>query len=270
MPQSWYEDRVRQLLDGLKALERSDEEADAARRDAEARLEKIRSGSRLKDRYLWLLVWANGDREVYNRMKPLRDEIKLRRQQIADIPHRHRTMLGELDDIITDDLGQNDPEFQALLSEQRGLRRKRDTCDDALRTISATRGNITSMSSSMPISPKGRELAAAEKKTNEITAQVGVVHEKVVKVNGVAGTYGSVSGALVRKLNTSFLSGEFRYQQRKDELDTALRTLGEVDRKVRAISGKIEKRLRELDSRRTRLVKAKRDRLLAAHGIRAT
>jgi chromosome segregation ATPase len=270
MPQSWYEDRVRQLLGGLKALEQSDEEAEAARRDAEANLEKIKSGTRLKDRYLWLSVWANGDRSVYDRIKPLRDEIKLRKQQTADIPRRHRTMLDELDDIITDDLGQNDPEFQTLLSDQRELRRKRDTCDYALRTISATRRNITSMSSSMPISPKGKELATAEKKTGEISAQIRVVHGKVVEVNGIAGSYGSVSGALVKKLDPSFLTGEFRYQQRKDGLNTVLRTLGEVDRKVSAISDKIEKRLRELDSRRAQLVKAKRDRLLSTHGIKAT
>jgi chromosome segregation ATPase len=269
MPQSWYEDRVRQLLNGLKTLEQTDEEAESARRDAEAKLEKIKSGTRLKDRYLWLLVWANGDRTVYDRIKPLRDEIKLRRQQIAETPRRHQTMLAELDDIITDDLGQNDAEFQALLSEQRGLRRKRDTCDEALRTIAATRQNITTMSSSMPISPKGRELATAEKKTGEIAAQIRVVHGKVVEVNGVAGSYGSVSGALVKKLNTSFQSGEFRYQQRRDELNTALMTLGEVGRKISAISGKIEKRLRELEHRRAHLVKAKRDRLLSTHGIKA-
>jgi hypothetical protein len=269
MPQSWYEDRVRQLLGGLKALEQSREEAEATRRDAEAELEKIKSGTRLKDRYRWLLVWANGDRAVYDRIKPLRDEIKLRKQQVADTPRRHRTMLGELDDIITDDLGQNDPEFQALLTDQRGLRRKRDTCDEALRTISATSKNITNMSSSMPISPKGKELPTAEKKTSEISAQIRVVHGKVVEVNKIGGSYGSVSGPLVKRLNTSFLSGEFRYQQRKDGLDTALRTLGEVERKISAISAKIGKRLRELENRRAQLVKAKRDRLLSTHGIKA-
>jgi hypothetical protein len=270
MPQSWYEDRVRQLLSGLKALEQSDEEAKAARRDAEVKLEKIKSGTRLKDRYLWLLVWANGDRSVYDRIKPLRDEIKLRNQQIADIPHRHRTMLAELDDIITDDLGQNDPEFQTLLSDHRGLKRKRDTCNDALRTISATRKNITSMSSSMPISPKGKELAATEKKSGEISAQIKVVHGKVVEVGKIAWSYGSMNGALVKRLNTSFLSGEFRYQQRKDELDAALRTLTEVARKVTAIRDKIGKRLGELDKRRAQLVKAKRDRLLSMHGLKTT
>jgi chromosome segregation ATPase len=270
MPQSWYEDRVRELLSGLKALEQTDEEAESARREAEAKLEKLTAGTRLKDRHLWLLVWANGDRTVYDRIKPLRDEIRLRKQQTSDIPRKHRTMLAELDDIITDDLGQNDAEFQVVLGDQREFRGKRDMCRSALAAISATREDITRMSSALPAEPKGKELTAARKRLGEISAQVGVVYHRVGEVNEIERAYGSINGALVKKLKMAPVSGKYRYEQRKEELDALLRTLTEVSRKVTAISDKIEKRLGELDHRRAQLVKAKRDRLLSTNGLKAT
>jgi hypothetical protein len=270
MSDSWSDDRVIPLIDKLKTLKELRGTADAARRDAEARIAKIKSETRLKDRHLWLLVWANGDRSVYDDYRSLCDEVKHRRQQIARLPRTRQTVLDDLDRVIADDFEQNNPDYRAIVVEQRELRRKRDACNGALTVVRSTRGNITSVSASLHLEPKGRAaVAAAKRKPGEISAQLKVVREKVDEVNRLAGSRG-LDGGRLKKLNVTFLGSEFGPDERKKQLDAAVRTLDEVARKVEASGDTFEKRLRELERDRAHMVRAERDRLLLMHGFPVT
>jgi len=271
MSDSWSDDRVTPLIDKLKTLKELRGNAEAARGDAEARIAKIKSETRLKDRHLWLLLWANGDRAVYDEYRSLCDEVKHRRQQIAHLPRTREAILGELDQVIADDFKQNNPDYRGIVIEQRELRRKRDVCYGALTVVVRTRGNITNVSTSLHVEPKGRAaVAAAKRKPGEISAQLKVVREKVGEVNRIVGSRGLVDGGRVKKLNVTFLGAEFGPDERKKQLDDMVRTLNEVARKVEASGDKFEKRLRELEKNRAHMVRAKRDRLLSTHGFTVT
>ncbi|MFC4855881.1 hypothetical protein [Actinophytocola glycyrrhizae] len=271
MSDSWSDDRVSQLLDRLKTLDELRGNADAARGEAEARIAKIKSETRVKDRHLWLLLWANGDRAVYDEYRSMRDEVKHRRQQIARLPHSRQMVLGELDRVIADDLEQNDPDYLGIVIEQRKVRQKKEVCHHALNVVLRTREKITSVSASLRVRPNGKAaVAAARREPGEISAQLKVVQEKVKEVNRIVGSRDLVNGGLVKRLNMTFLGTEFGHDERKKQLDDTVRTLNEVARKVEASGDKFEKRLRELEKDRRQRVKAKRDRLLSMHGLTVT
>jgi len=268
MSDLWSDDRVSPLLDELKALEELGGNAEAAMGDAKARIVKIKSETRVKDRHLWLLLWANGDRSVYNEYRSLRHEVKHREQQIAQLPQTRQTVLGELDQVIVDNFEQNNPAYRAIAIEQRELRRKRDVCNGALTFIRQTRENIMNVSASLHVTPKGKAaVAAAKRKPDDISTQLKAVREKIAGVNRIAGSRDLVSGGLVKKLNVTFLGTEFGPDKRKKQLDDAARTLNEVGRKVEANRGNFEKRLRDLEKNRAHMVMTEREHLLSTHGL---
>jgi hypothetical protein len=268
MSDSLSDDRVSPLVDELKALEKLRGNAEAARREAEARIAKIKSETRVKDRHLWLVLWANGDRSVFDEYRSLRDEVKHREQQIARIPHTRQTVVGELDQVIAENLEQNNPDYRGIVIEQRELRRKSDVCREARTLVLKTRENIRSVSVSLHVEPKGRAAAAAaKKKPGEISAQLKVARKKVGEVNKIVGSRDRVSGGLVNKLNMTFLGTEFGPDEREKQLDKAARTLNDVARKIEASRGKFEKRLKELEKDGAHMVRAKRNHLLSMHGL---
>lgn len=267
MPDSWSDDLVVPLLDKLKTLAELHRTAVTAVDEAATKIAKIKSESRLKDRHLWLLLWANGDRSIYDDYRSLRDELKHRKQQIAHVPQARKAVVYELDRVIAGELDQNDSGYRAIVTEQRELRRKSDVFDDALTHIRRTRENITRLAASLHIEPRGRSaVAAAKKKSSEISAQLKVVREKVEKVNRIVGSRG-VAGSVVRKLDKTVLGAEFGPAERKKRLDEVVTTLNDIDHKVEASRGKVAKRLNDLEKDRTRMVTAKRDHLLVTHGL---
>lgn len=263
MSDSWFDDRVNPLLDKLKTLKERHETNKAAKGEAEVRIGKIKSATRVKDRHLFLVVWANGDRSVRNEYRSLRDKVKLCRQKIAGFPRAWQRGLDELDQAIAEDLEQNNPAYRGIVTEQRELRRKRDVCRDALSLVVRASGNIARVSASLHVEPKGRAaVAAAKSKPGELSAQLKVVREKVNQIHGIGASRG-----LVEKLNMTFLGAEVSPDKRKKQLDDAVSTLKEVARKVEASGDKFEKRMRELEKDRVHMVRTKRDRLLSLHGL---
>lgn len=268
MSDSGFDDRVGPLVDELKTLKELRGKAEAARGEAEARIAKIKSETRLKDRHLWLVLWANGDRSVYDEYRSLRDEVAKCGQQIARLPRARQTVLDELDRVIADDFEQNSPDYRGIVIEQRKLRRKRDVCHTALTFVLRTRGNITSASASLHVEPKGRSaVLAAKRKQGDISAQLKVVRENVNEVNRILGSRGPVNGVLVNRLNVTFLGVEFGSDERKKQFDAVVRTLNEIARKIEASQNKFEKRFQELERDRVRMVRAKRDHVLSTHGL---
>jgi uncharacterized protein YhaN len=160
-------------------------------------------------------------------------------------------------------LEQNNPAYRGIVTEQRELRRKRDVCRETLGFVVRTRGNITSVSASLDVEPKGRAaVAAAKAKLGEISAQLKAVREKVNHANGIV-----VSRGLVMKLNMTLLGTEVGPDERKKQLADAVSTLNEVARKIEASGNKFEKRVRELEKDRAPMVRTKRDHLLSMHGL---
>ena len=258
MSDSWFDDHVSPLLDELTTLKELDRNAKTARGETKARIAKIKSETRLKDRHRWLASWANGDLSVCKEYQSLRHTAKHLEQRIADLPHTCQAVLGELDQVIADNFEQNNPAYRGIVIEQRELRRKRDVCRDALTLVRNTRENITRVSASLHVEPQGRAaVATAKKKPGEISDQLKVVRKKVAEVNRIVGSH-----VRLANLDVTFLGTEFGPDQRKKQLDGAVKTLYEVARKVEAGRDKFEKRLRELEKDRARMVKAKRDHLV--------
>jgi hypothetical protein len=139
MPDPSLEVRVRPQLDELTVLVQHRTDAEAAVRKAKFGIEQIKPGTRLKDRRLWLLKWMNGDPTVYDRIQPLRDEIKKQKAQIKEFASRRAWLFDEIDKIIVDHSEQYDPSYQGTRIDQRGLNRKLDLCRELLPEISTTR-----------------------------------------------------------------------------------------------------------------------------------
>jgi hypothetical protein len=253
MSQSWYEDRASSSLEELTVLQQHREDAEAARRKARFEIERIKPGTRLKDRYLLLLKLMNGDPAVHDRFQLLREEIKARDTQIKEAGSRRAWLIDEIDKTIIDHLERNDPGYQGSRIEQRGLDRKMALCR-ALRTeISKT-----------------RKMAVGGRKLSEISAHVRAVHAKVVDLNRMPGSARSVSSDIVRKLAATDLGDESDAPGRRKQLAALIRTIDTVRIRVDAVCKDAEKRVKKLEKKRAELVKDTRDRLLSAHGLEVT
>jgi hypothetical protein len=268
MSESCSDDRVSPLLERLTTLEELRRNAKVAKEEAEARIARIKSETRVKDRHRWLALWANGDLSVCDEYRSRCDEVKHREQQSAQLSQTQQSVLGQLDQVIADNFEQVNPDYRGIVIEQREIRRKRDVCRDALAVVLMTRGNIMSVSASLRVEPKGRTaVAAAKKKPDEISAQLSAARKKVGEVNKIVGSRDLVNGRLVSKLDITFLGTEFGPDKRKRQLDETARTLDDVARKIETSRRTFEKRLKDLEKDRTHMVRVERDHLLSMHGL---
>jgi hypothetical protein len=271
MPDSWCDHHVRPLIAELKTVEERQAAVETALGELEARVAKIKAESRIKDRQLWLVVWANGDRAIYDEYRTLRNQLKLRRQQIARFPGSHLEARHKLDRAIADRLEQTDPAYRRIVAEERESRSKRDTCRDASTLIAAARADITNLAASLTVEPTGKAVAAKKtRKPDDYAAQVKVVREKLGQVRGMAGSRGVMDSGLVKSLERVSLDAGGGPDKRMKQLDQAAGTLNRIGREVDAKRRKAERRLGELERDRARAVAAERWRLLTVHGLTAT
>lgn len=267
MSDSWSDDDVRHLLGRLKDIEERRRNAEAMRGEIETGIAKIKSETRLKERCWWLVWLTNGDRSISDEYRSMRDELKLRKEQIAYFLHSRFAIIGQLDRVVAAVLAEDNEDYRNIVFGQREDRRMKEVFDDAVTVVRATRANLASESASPHVEPQGRAaVAAAKRKPGELSAQLAVSREKVRAVNNVVGSSDRLSSGLVNKLDITFLGAEFGVEQRKKQLDAAVRTLDEVIRRFEASRDKVAIHLRELEKSRARMVTDERNRLLSAHG----
>jgi hypothetical protein len=70
MSESRYEDRIGQLRDELKALEERGTKAEADKEKIKAKIKDITLGTRVHDRHLWLVWWANVTTRIFGDFRP--------------------------------------------------------------------------------------------------------------------------------------------------------------------------------------------------------
>lgn len=233
-----YENRGRNFRDEIKLLKAQRADAWLAKDRARTIL---KSRSRLRDRYRWLL-WLGGDRAVYDSVVPLREEVRSHARRVREIGRRLRNVGKRIGEVVDEALS-HDPEHKNLVRKIDEAKRVKESCTRAVAAISAARKRIKRASAS-----------GSSRDTAEVSKCVKTVLKHVADVDAQSDE--SVSSRYVKRLNIEFSGATAD----RSQFRAAAKALDDVTRSVTSILRSATREAKALDDKRRKRVKAERAR----------
>jgi len=234
-----YERLATQIQRRINELEAERGEAEDARERATTSLEEIRSGTTWSQRS-WFFSWVRNDREAYDRMRPLRAEIRHLTHTIAERETQLRTKDAEIGQVVHDWLAKHHRGYRDLLARQEKTRAARSRCTQLRKAADvAHRRIVLARSSARSDLRDDAARAAANRDAAEVSQQVNAVGKVLAQASHDLRAYGSLH-AHVRKLNGSFSGHNADYSARVHELTAADRQFTSLGRDLTTIIGAID------------------------------
>jgi chromosome segregation ATPase len=258
MAMSEYENQVSQLWTEIAEIEKRRLRAEFDRSDVKREIDELAEGTRVRDRHRWGL-WFNGDRAVYDRLTPLRDEIDELSRRIKDAPRARAAKEEEIRGLVVAELERNDLDHRRNLAERDKGEAHRKACARVLDEIAKARARVQALQRSASGNPEGRSARMrVDRDAGDLTARFEGLREQVVELKKKIRTYGSIDDHAV---DITFSGSEVDHAKRRLEYNRAIQQLGQVASRITTIRGKIDKNLKALEKRRAEAVRAEVNRL---------
>jgi hypothetical protein len=235
-----YEQRVRWLQEEISRLEREHDAANVARTKARTVLKEAVRDVRWRDRYRWS-SWFNGGSLAYDKIRPLRDEVRKQSRLISQTRRRADARQKDLTDAVTTGL-KEDRKYSTHSSDMDRAEQVGQACGRVLEAIKTARKSISKARSST-----SRDVAAVDRTALRLSKAVEDIRGQVRELRRTAKSYGTISNNLVNQLSMTFSSGNTDRSARNTELRNAGRALDRVGTKVTRIQRTARKRAKSAE-----------------------
>lgn len=246
-----YEMIARQLQDTIDAMEAEQAEISAVSVRTEENLESVSEGSTWTQRNAFF-SWLRNDREVYERRRPLRGELRRLRERDAQLRNRLVAKESELRGVIGTWLEHTDPGYRELLATGREVGAARAAAGRLRGQLTSALRRIEKANSSAD--PNARDevaRATMNRDAGEVAEAMRQVAKLYERVRAEVRPYGKLHHT---NFPTSFSRAAADYRTRIRELQVARSSVRTADGEVAAVVNVLADKEKTIEGQRAEMI----------------